>query len=216
VLPQLDAFLNNLRTRDLAIYRKRIQSLKGLVVMLLSYTALAGLVAHAASAQLPSAPTTIPQAVGTWSGTSVCLLRNSACKDEIVVYRITQMKSADSVAIDARKIVNGEEEDMGVLSCRFVSATGQLTCVLPLGTWHFTVSKDSLTGELRLSDGTRFREVRTFFIPPQSNVPSRLVEGIVVDSNGKGLSGITRRHEHVGRCESQASFGCAPSNWMGS
>jgi len=70
------------------------------------------------------------------------------------------MKTADSLAIDARKIVRGEEQEMGVLGCRFVSPNGQLTCVMPQGVWHFSVHNDSLAGELRLRDNTRFRDVR--------------------------------------------------------
>jgi hypothetical protein len=93
------------------------------------------------------------------------LVRPSACNDEIVVFRITPMKAADSVALDARKIVGGEEQDMGVLGCRLVRLSGQLTCTLPQGVWHFSVRNDSLTGELRLLDNTRFREVRTVRAP---------------------------------------------------
>jgi hypothetical protein len=70
------------------------------------------------------------------------------------------MKAADSVALDARKIVRGEEQDMGVLACRVVAATAQVTCSIPQGVWRFTVRDDSLAGELRLPDNTRFRDAR--------------------------------------------------------
>jgi hypothetical protein len=103
--------------------------------------------------------------VGVWRGTSLCLVRPSACNDEIVVYRITPMKTADSVAIDARKIVRGEEEEMGVLACRLVTGSGQLTCTMPQGVWRFRVRNDSLNGELRLLDNTHYREVRTSRAP---------------------------------------------------
>src|SRR3954470_11430161 len=114
--------------------------------------ALASALAHAATAQSPVHPQTPSTTVGTWRGTSVCLVHPSACNDEIVVYRITQMKAADSVALDARKIVRGEEQEMGVLGCRFVPPSGQLICVIPQGVWHFRVPDDSLTGELQLRD----------------------------------------------------------------
>jgi hypothetical protein len=71
------------------------------------------------------------------------------------------MKTADSLAVDARKIVRGEEQDMGVLGCRLARSSGQVTCTIPQGVWTFRVRNDSLTGELRLPDNTRFREVRT-------------------------------------------------------
>jgi hypothetical protein len=41
----------------------------------------------------------------------------SACNDEIVVYRVTPKKAADSVTLDARKIIRGAEQEMGVLGC---------------------------------------------------------------------------------------------------
>jgi hypothetical protein len=100
-------------------------------------------------------------AVGTWRGVSICLVRPSACNDETVIYRITPMKTTDSVAIDARKIVRGEQQEMGVLRCRSIAASGQVTCSMPQGTWQFTVRNDSLIGELRLPDNTRYRDVRT-------------------------------------------------------
>jgi hypothetical protein len=127
--------------------------------------ALASVLAREASAQSPPQPAATVTPVGIWRGTSVCLVRPSACNDEIVVYRITQMKAADSLAVDARKIVHGEEQEMGVLGCRLVRPTGRLTCTLPQGAWQFRVSTDSLTGELRLQDNTRYRDVRAIRAP---------------------------------------------------
>lgn len=118
-----------------------------------------------AIAQSPVQPPAPITPLGTWRGASVCLVRPSACNDETVVYRITPMKAADSLALDARKIVRGEEQEMGVLGCRLVPLSGQLTCTIPRGVWHFRVRNDSLTGELRLLDNTRFREVRTIRAP---------------------------------------------------
>ena len=76
------------------------------------------------------------------------------------------MKAADSLAVDARKIVRGEEQEMGVLACRLVPlGGGQLTCAIAQGIWHFSVRTDSLTGELRRLDNTRYREVRAVRAP---------------------------------------------------
>ena len=127
--------------------------------------AVASLLARGAGAQSPSQQPKAMTPVGIWRGTSVCLVRPSACNDEIVVYRIAQTKAADSLTVDARKIVGGEEQEMGVLSCRFVSPTGPLTCAIPQGTWQFRVRNDSLVGELRLSNNTKFRDVRTVRAP---------------------------------------------------
>ena len=127
--------------------------------------ALASALAHAAIAQSPAQGAAAATPVGTWRGTSACLVRPSACNDEVVVYRITPMKAADSLSVDARKIVRGEEEEMGVLVCQLAKPSGQLTCAFPQGVWSFRVRNDSLTGELRLRDHTRFREVKTIRAP---------------------------------------------------
>jgi hypothetical protein len=113
--------------------------------------------AHRAPAQ--AAATVTP--VGVWRGTSLCLVRPSACHDEVVVYRIAPVKGSDSLSMDARKIVNGKEEEMAVLSCAFAAKGASLTCPMRNGFWRFTVSRDSLVGELRLPDNTKFRDVRT-------------------------------------------------------
>jgi hypothetical protein len=135
------------------------------VLVAMSIQLAACALAREASAQSPSQRSGTVAPVGIWRGRSVCLVRPSACNDEMVVYRITQMKAADSVAIDARKIVRGEEQEMGVLSCRVVPSSGQLTCPIPQGVWHLRVHDDSLTGELRLQDNTRYRDVRTIRAP---------------------------------------------------
>ena len=67
----------------------------------------------------------------------------------------------DSVSIDARKLVGGTEEEMGVLTCHVGPSAATLTCVMPQGTWRFVVHRDSLVGELRLPDNTKFRDVKT-------------------------------------------------------
>jgi hypothetical protein len=127
--------------------------------------AVASLLACRAGAQSPSQQRAAMSPVGTWRGSSVCLVRPSPCNDEIVVYRIAHAKAADSLTIDARKIVRGEEQEMGVLTCGFTPPNGLLTCAIPQGTWLFRVRKDSLVGELRHPDNTKFRDVRAIRAP---------------------------------------------------
>lgn len=125
---------------------------------------IASMLAAGAGAQSPPQHAAINPA-GEWRGTSMCLVHPSACHDEVVVYRITHAKAADSLSIDARKIVSGEEQGMGVLSCRLTPTNALLTCVIPLGIWQFRVSNDSLVGELRLPNHTKFRDVRAARVP---------------------------------------------------
>lgn len=98
--------------------------------------------------------------VGVWRGTSKCLVRPSPCNDEVVVYRITRAKASDSLSMDALKVVNGREDDMGLLACRRDASGASFACTIPHGVWRFTVRGDSLVGELRLPDSTKFRDVR--------------------------------------------------------
>jgi hypothetical protein len=127
--------------------------------------AVVSLLARSATAQSPSQQPAVTTPVGTWRGTSVCLVRPSACNDEIVVFRIAHTNAADRLTVDARKIVRGDEQQMGVLTCRFTSPNGPLTCALPQGTWRFRVRNDSLVGDLRLADNTKFRDVRAVRAP---------------------------------------------------
>jgi hypothetical protein len=123
-----------------------------------SFVALAAMVLFAQRAQA-QATTTASNPVGVWRGTSKCLVRPSPCRDEVVVYRITRL-ATDSVSIDARKIVDGSEEEMGLLACRLAPGAS-ITCTMRNGVWRFTVRRDSLVGELRLPDDRKFRDVRT-------------------------------------------------------
>lgn len=115
-----------------------------------------GVLARGAPAQASAGA---PDPVGVWRGTSVCLVRPSPCHDEVVVYRITRATS-DSVSVDARKLVNAQEVEMGVLACRIAAVGASFTCTMRNGVWRFTIRGDSLLGELRLLDNTRFRDVR--------------------------------------------------------
>jgi len=126
----------------------------------LTCLAVASLLARGVGAQSPSRQPVATTPVGTCRGTSVCLVRPSSCNDEIVVYRIAKTNAADSLTMDARKIVRGEEQEMGVLTCHLTSPDGPLTCAIPQGTWQFRVRNDSLVGELRRPDHTKFRDVR--------------------------------------------------------
>lgn len=124
------------------------------------FACLAAIVSCVLAHRMP-AQATQPDPVGTWRGTSLCQVRPSACHDENVVYRISRTTTRDSLALDGRKIVDGAEEEMGVLGCRFDARSARLTCPIASGVWRFTVRGDSLVGELRVSDGTKVRDVRT-------------------------------------------------------
>jgi hypothetical protein len=125
------------------------------------FACLAAIISSSVLAGHMRAQAARPDPVGTWRGTSLCQVRPSACHDETVVYRITRTTARDSLALDGRKIVNAAEVEMGALGCRLDAPSARLTCSMPNGVWQFTIRGDSLVGELRLSDGTKVRDVRT-------------------------------------------------------
>ena len=96
---------------------------------------------------------------GTWEGSSLCTVRNSPCHDEHVIYHIKQDTSDPTkFAIDADKIVNGQEDFMGTLQCTFAAGKGELYCDTA-GDWRFTIQQNSMTGTLTLKNGTLYRNV---------------------------------------------------------
>ena len=85
--------------------------------------------------------------IGVWKGTSICQVKNSPCHDEIVVYYISKAAGSDSFHISANKIVNGAEEEMGILPFTFNKKTNQLISTAH-GLWTFTLTAGKLDGTL--------------------------------------------------------------------
>ena len=112
------------------------------------------LLSHVAA--LAQSPATV---AGTWEGTSLCTVPNSPCHNEHVVYHVKpDPKDATKFSIDADKIVNGQEDFMGTLSCVFTAAKSELYCDTA-GDWRFNVSGNKMVGTLHLKDGTLYRNV---------------------------------------------------------
>ena len=95
--------------------------------------------------------------IGTWKGESVCTVRESPCHDEVVVYDVTEAQG--KLQWKAYKIVEGKEEWMGTLQCDHQAANQVAVCSIPRGQWEFHADGDSMTGTLKLTDGTLFRKV---------------------------------------------------------
>ena len=140
----------------------------------ISIVALLSLAFAAAASQSQSAP----DAVGTWRGTSLCLVRPSPCNDERVVYRITRIGTGDTLSLDARKIVNGTEEEMGVLACLFARAAHGVTCTMANGNWVATYQTMLLDGTPLFFpvDGDNFSPVSersrtSAVVPALSSIP---------------------------------------------
>ena len=98
--------------------------------------------------------------IGTWNGTSICQIKNSPCHDETVVYHISKNKGADTFFINANKIVNGVEEEMGILPFVYNKKTNQLTSTA-YGNWTFNLEGDKLEGTLFVQ-GNLYRRIKVY------------------------------------------------------
>ena len=61
--------------------------------------------------------------------------------------------------VQANKIVDGKELDMGTLDCTWNGAKRTVTCAIPKGVFRFQVNGARMTGTLELTDGTLFRKI---------------------------------------------------------
>ena len=85
--------------------------------------------------------------IGTWNGTSICQIKNSPCHDETVVYHISKTRGVDTFYINASKIVNAAEEEMGILPFVYKQKKNQLTSTA-YGIWTFKIEGAKLEGTL--------------------------------------------------------------------
>jgi hypothetical protein len=95
--------------------------------------------------------------IGTWKGTSLCQVKNSPCHDETVVYHISKKSGVDTFYINANKIVNGVEEEMGILPFVYNRKSNQLTSTA-YGIWTFNIEGVKLEGTL-LVRGDLYRKI---------------------------------------------------------
>ena len=97
--------------------------------------------------------------IGIWKGTSICQLKNSPCHDENVVYHISKKAGADSFYIDAMKIINGKEEEMGILAFVYNKKKHQLISTSYHGNWVFNIEVNKINGTLFLR-GVLYRIIK--------------------------------------------------------
>ena len=98
--------------------------------------------------------------IGTWKGTSLCQVKTSPCHDETVVYHISKNTGVDAFYINASKIVNGLEEEMGILPFTYNSKTNQLTSSA-YGSWTFNIEGGKLEGSL-VSHNELYRKIKVY------------------------------------------------------
>jgi hypothetical protein len=87
---------------------------------------------------------------GTWKGTSICQKKDSPCHDEIAVCHVTKTGKPGVYQFVMNKIVNGTEEDMGVLDYTYDATANTLTHIDEgrNGIWKFKVNGNTMDGTL--------------------------------------------------------------------
>jgi len=88
--------------------------------------------------------------IGTWKGESICQVKSSPCHDEIAVYHILKGDKPNTFHFIMNKMVNGVEEDMGVLDYTYDSATNTFTSIddKHKTVWMFTIKNETMEGTL--------------------------------------------------------------------
>jgi len=117
-----------------------------------------------------SAAASNKEVLGSWEGESKCMIPNSPCHDEHVLYQITEdKKDPFQLNLDGYKIVDGAPDFMGTLTCHFQSKAGLLSCTFKgkdNDDWEFNVVGDSMTGRLLMDHGkTLYRRISVHRVP---------------------------------------------------
>jgi hypothetical protein len=101
-----------------------------------------------------------PAIAGIWRGQSSCEQKESACREETVVYRFSSLgDKPGSFSVSADKIVDGKVVNMGTLEFRYVEDQHALVCEYAQGVWRLSVDGQKIEGTLTRPDGSLFRRV---------------------------------------------------------
>jgi len=102
----------------------------------------------------------VPQIAGTWRGDSVCAVPNTPCRNEVNVYRFSEIPGkANRFSCTAAKIVGGKEIVMGRDEWTYDVAKHMLQTVAPNPTIRLVLNHDILDGALVLPDSTIYRRI---------------------------------------------------------
>jgi hypothetical protein len=97
---------------------------------------------------------------GTWKGSSICQIKSSPCRDETVVYYISKSVKQNLIEVRANKIVNGAEDEMGIIEFRYDPSTEEIISVSqPNSVWKFKRNNNTLSGTL-MDNGKLYRIIQ--------------------------------------------------------
>lgn len=101
--------------------------------------------------------------LGSWEGDSKCVVADSPCQDEHVLYQIAEdKKDPFLLTLDAYKVIEGTPDFMGTLTCQYQGKTGALSCTSSSkekDDWEFQVAGDTMGGRLVIDGKTVYRRI---------------------------------------------------------
>jgi hypothetical protein len=98
--------------------------------------------------------------VGIWRGDSICVEKNTACHDEVAVYRISAIPGKHGrVYVSGGKVVDGKEVVMGSGEWQYEASSRTLSTELPHGDIILIVNGDKMQGTFTLHDKTVLRRI---------------------------------------------------------
>ena len=100
---------------------------------------------------------------GTWRGTSICQVKDSPCHDEMAVYHASKAEG-NTYHFQMNKMVNGKEEEMGMLVFAYDDGLKTLVAVSNSpnrgkSTWKFTIKGDTMHGTLIVDNNIPYRVI---------------------------------------------------------
>src|SRR3954464_2169059 len=95
---------------------------------------------------------------GDWHGESICQQKNTACRDEQVVFHFSAPDSSGKLSVAADKIVNGKAVDMGTIWLQYDQKTHVLDGNDEGRIWHFQISGAEMSGTL-MTNGQLIRKI---------------------------------------------------------
>jgi hypothetical protein len=97
--------------------------------------------------------------VGDWQGDSICMVRESACRDEKALYHVKKSDQPGRFLIQADKIVEGKPVNIGSIDCTYSTQSHVLSCDFEKGKLSLKLQGVHLEGSMNLSDGTLWRNI---------------------------------------------------------
>jgi hypothetical protein len=133
-----------------------------LVLALLALAAMIGVVAAQNEGQTKTRTGEVDSAlVGEWHGDSICVVRESACRDEDSLYQISKIpEKTGQFSLMAAKIVDGKPITMGTSECTYHPKQRTLECPISKGSiLRFSVEGNAMHGTMTLADKRIWRQI---------------------------------------------------------